>query len=104
MRIDEDARLNISWDATLTFDPTGSTVVLAIDGTPYAMAWQGTPVAASGTWTQTARTTARFCGSLATPLAGDVKLAVGRRMGEPIVTLADGQIVPCYPEIPIDVS
>lgn len=104
MRVDNDARLFISWDATLTFDPAGTSVVLNIDGTPYTMTWQGVAVAVGATWTQTARTGVKFAGSTA-PIAGtDVRLTAGRHTCEPVVTLGDGQIVPCYPTIPIDVS
>ena len=94
MNLDDDARVNIRWDASLTFDPTGSTVELEVDGTRHAMSWQGSPVSAGGRWTQRALTNDRFCGSAATPIGSDVALTVGSHPAQPIVTTADGQVVP----------
>jgi hypothetical protein len=104
MRIDDDAKVYIWWDAVVTADPTGSSVKLEIDdATQYDMAWQGSPVQSGTSWTQTARTTVRFAGTSA-PIAGtDVRLTSGRHMGQPIVTFADGQIV-AGPETPVDVK
>lgn len=104
MRIDNDSRVMIWWDAELTFDPAGSTVALKVNGVTHAMTWQGTPSGSGTKWTQTARTTAAFIGSSRVVTGSDVALTVGRHVGEPVVTLADGQVVPCYPTIPIDVE
>lgn len=104
MRIDDNARVYIWWDAELTFDPAGSTVALKIAGVSHAMAWQAAPSGAGTKWTQTARTTAAFIGSARGAAGSDVALTVGRHVGEPVVTLADGQVVPCHPTIPIDVE
>lgn len=103
MNIDDDAKLYLWWDATLTFDPTGSTVEIEIDATRYPMTWQGAPVAAAGSWTQTARTTSMFAGSNAGTVGAPVVLTVGRHLGQPIVSVG-GQVVPCQPSVPIDVS
>jgi hypothetical protein len=104
MRIDDDAKVYIWWDAVVTADPTGSSVKLEIDdATQYDMAWQGSPVQSGSNWTQTARTTVRFAGTIA-PISGtDVRLTSGRHMAQPIATLADGQII-TGPETPVDVK
>jgi hypothetical protein len=100
MRLDEDAKEYLWWDAELTFDPTGSTVEIEVDGTRYAMAWQGSPVVvtAGKKWTQTARTTTKFAGSTVTPGAGVVVLTPGTHTLKPVTTPTDGQVVPhSYP-------
>lgn len=104
MRIDDDARVYLWWDAVLTVDPTGSTVTIEVDGVAYPMAWQGTPVAAAGQWSQTARTVDMFTGSAVTPAGTDVALPAGRHTAQPRVTLPDGQIIPStYPD-PLDID
>ena len=108
MRLDDDALEYLWWrDADMTFDPTGSTVVLEVDGTPRAMTWQGSPVqvgsGSSAKWVQTARTNMKFAGSAVSVTNPDIQLTVGRHMAQPIVTTADGQKVP-GPEFPIDVK
>ena len=103
MKLDDDALLNLFWDATLTFDPTGSTVVLEVDGTQHAATWLAAPVQSGGSWTQTARTTARFAGSAVTVSGSDVQPATGRRMCQWLVTTADGQRVPSQ-EFALDVK
>jgi len=104
VRIDDDARLYIWWDATLTFDPATATVELDVDGTRYPMTWQGAAVSAGGKWTRTARTSAMFVGTARTVSGSDVKLTAGRHVAEPIVTAADGQVVPVSYPTPVDVS
>ncbi len=94
MKLDEDAKVYVWWDAELTVDPTGSTVVIEIDGTSRAMTWQGSPVSAGGKWTQTARTTDKVAGSTVTPGAGLIVLTAGSHTTKPLVTTADGQVVP----------
>ena len=102
MIIDDGAKLYIYWDATLTFDPTTSTVQLQINNTYYAMAWQSTPVYSGGKWRQTAKTTQLFGGSLADATNTPVLLGKGRFLGEPTVTIGS-QIVPCISTIEIDI-
>lgn len=102
MRLDDDGRVYLYSDLTLTVDPTGSTVKLEVDGVLHNMSWQEEPVVSGSTWRQTARTVAMFCGSAVTPTGSDVQLTVGRHMSQPIVTAADGQIIPGS-QIPIDV-
>lgn len=103
MRLDDDAKLFVWYDFTLSFDPTGSTVGLDVDGTRHPMEWQATPVEAGSSWTQTAKTTERFCGTAATAGTGDVALTAGRHMAQAIVTPGDGQVVPAA-EFAIDVK
>lgn len=62
MRFDAGTRTRILVTMELDFDPTGSTVEVKVDGIWYPATWQGTPVSASGKWTQTARTTGYFAG------------------------------------------
>lgn len=94
MNIDNDAKLYIWWDATLSFDPTGSVVTLKIDNTTYPMTWIGAPLLSGlSVWRQTARTDGLFAGSAVNP-AGAVALPVGRLVAEPIVS-ANGQVIPC---------
>lgn len=100
--LDDDARLYLYADLTLSVDPTGSTVQLEVDATKYAMTWQGTPVAASGVWKQTARTTAKFIGSAVTVTSSDVQLTSGRHPTQALVTMADGQVIPGS-SVPLDV-
>ena len=94
MILDDDAKLYLYSPVELTVDPTGSTVELEVGSTRYAMAWQGSPVAGIGKWTQTARTTAKFCGSSTTAVGTDVKLAAGIYDLQVIVTPTDGQVIP----------
>jgi hypothetical protein len=102
MKIDRDAQLYIYWDAVIDADPTGSTVVLEVDETPYGMDWMGTPVRTGvSTWFQTARTQMRFLGSGRTPTGSDVQLTAGAHVGKPVVTFIDGQSLPCDPTIQI---
>lgn len=100
MIIDDDAKVFIYWDATLTFDPTTSTVELDISGTRYAMTWQGSPVVVGNKWLQTAKTTQLFRGSSANNTNSPVALTPGTYLGEPIVTIGS-QIVPCSSMIEI---
>lgn len=84
----------LSWPARLTFNPTGSTVAMAIGATVYPMAWIGTPAdAGDGWWVQYAITTSMFVGSLVPPVGTDVELTPGRYIGTPIVTRPDGRQV-----------
>jgi hypothetical protein len=93
MRLDDDAKVFLFADLTLSVDPTGSTVELEVDSTRYAMTWQGSPASSGGKWTQTARTNVKFAGSAQTVTGGDVKLTAGRHDTQPIVTLSDGQVL-----------
>lgn len=93
MKLDEDTKVFLFWDADLSVDPTSSTVEIEVDGTRHAMTWQGSPVQAGARWTQTARTTEKFAGSTVTPGASIVVLTVGSHTIKPVVTTADGQIV-----------
>jgi hypothetical protein len=97
MRIDDDARLYLTWTATVNQDPSAGTIVLDIDGTPYPMTWQDAAVESGGKWTRTAQTDDLFVGTSATPEVGDVELTAGTHIGEAILTLPDGQIVPARP-------
>lgn len=95
MRLDDDALLYFYWDAELTFDPAGSSVVLEVDGVQKAATWQGTAVVSGTKWLRTARTDMRFAGSAVTPVAPDVQLTVGRHPAQWLITpTADGQKVP----------
>lgn len=93
MRLDDDARVFISWDAEITADPTGSTVELEVDSTRYAATWQASPVVAGTVWRQTARTTKKFCGTSATA-GSDIGLTAGPHPAQWIVTMPDGQVLP----------
>lgn len=88
----------------MTFDPTGSTVALWLNGTSVSMSWAGVPIlAADGTWSQYARTNAMFSGTaLLPPDPADVALAAGRYIGTPVITLIGGQQVD-IPPTPIDI-
>ncbi|CAA9241807.1 MAG: hypothetical protein AVDCRST_MAG83-1670 [uncultured Arthrobacter sp.] len=78
MRFDADTRTRLLVDMILDFDPTGSTVEIQVDSTWYPATWIGSPVSASGKWTQTARTTAYFAGPLHATPAGATVLTTGR--------------------------
>lgn len=105
MRIDDDARMFIWWDATLTFDPAAATVELDIDGIRYPMTWIDTAVwDGDKSWTRTARTTSKFIGTGRTATGSDVALTKGRHAAEPIVTTADGQVVPIDYSKSLDVN
>lgn len=104
MIVDDDGRTYLWVDAELSADPSGSTPVLEVTlgdtpiaGSPFEMAWQGVPVdlgtvETPGPWTQTARTTVRFCGSNATAGAGDVKPGAGSYYAQLHLDAPDGQI------------
>lgn len=107
MKINDDARLFIWWDAELTFDPATATAVeLEVDGTRYPMTWTGdaVEVVAGKEWTRTARTEVSFIGTGRTATGTDVALGAGRHMAEPIVSAADGQVVPRTHPVTIDVA
>lgn len=104
MKIDDDARLYIWWDATCKFDPTDATVELDVDGTRYPMTWTNSATPNGLEWTRTARTTAKFIGTARTVSGGDVALTAGRHMVEPIVSTPDGQVVPIAHPDSIDVT
>lgn len=94
MNLDNDAQVYLWWDADLTANPTGSTVVYELDGVSKGMTWQGSPVQVGSRWTQTARSVDKVAGSSVTPAAGLNVLTSGSHTVKPIVTLSDGQVVP----------
>ena len=108
MKLHPSTRARLIADVTLDFDPTGSTVEVAVDGTWYPASWVGSPVqrnvsvggAIVARWTQTARTTGFFAGPTATP-AGAVVLAAGRRSTKVRVTGTDTLV---NDSTPIDVG
>lgn len=94
-RIDEDFRDHIWADLTLYADPLGSVPELEILDMRHLMGWQGTATTGVDyrgrpTWTQTAKSVARFCGSEATAQPGDVQLVAGRVMMKVLVTYPGG--------------
>lgn len=101
MRFDADTRTRISADISVNFDPTGSTVELQIDSTWYPATWLGTPVLASGKWTQTARTNTYFAGPSAV-LGPAVLLALGRHLSQARITTGTDIIALNSP--PVDVA
>ena len=108
MKLNPSTRARLIADVLLDFDPTGSTVEVAVDGTWYPASWIGTAVkraavvngATVDRWTQTARTTVFFAGPTATP-AGAVVLAAGRRSTKVRVTGTDTLV---NDSTPIDVG
>lgn len=105
MKIDDDARVHLWFDGILSFDPATATIELDVDGTRYPMTWVDTAVwDGEKEWRRTARTTGRFIGSARTPSGPDIQLTAGRHMAEPIVTSADGQVVPTAYPFPLDVN
>lgn len=93
MRFDAETRTRISAKMVVAFDPTGSTVEVKVGSTWHPATWQGTPVVAGDTWTQTARTTGYFAGpSHATP-AGATVLTIGRHLTQTRVTSGGDTIV-----------
>ena len=108
MRIDNNARKIIFWKAELTFNPSGTTVKLRIDSSTYDMVWVGpitTGVNLDGlpVWRQTAQTNQKFIGSDMTKQGDEVQLVPDKYMGEPTVHTTDGQDIPCYPAVPIQI-
>jgi hypothetical protein len=95
MRFDAGTRTRIIATIELDFDPTGSTVEVAINGTWYPATWQGTPVSSAGKWTQAARTTGYFAGPevAAGSVAGATVLAVGVHPTQTRVTSGSDIIV-----------
>lgn len=87
MELDRDTRTRIYIDMTLDIDPTGTTIELQVDDDEWRPAtWQGTPVAAAGRWTQTARTVDYFAGPNVETPDGAVVLAAGRHKTQTRVT------------------
>lgn len=103
MNVDDDERRYVWWPAEITADPNASTVVLEVDATTYPMTWETTAVQTGAVWTRLARTVKTFTGTSVTPGVNDVALGAGRHIGQPIVTLADGQTI-TGPLSPIDVT
>ena len=111
MRIDDDERVYIFWDVIATADPTGGTVALEVtdvagtpvNGSPVSMQWTNSPVQSGATWTGRTRTTKMFTGTSKTPQGTDIGLTKARYMGQPIVTMPDGQVI-AGPQQPIDVG
>ena len=109
MKLNPSTRARLIADVTLDFDPTGSTVEVAVDGTWYPASWQGTAVkravfvngATVDRWTQTARTTGFFAGPTATPAGAVVLAATPRHQTQVRVTGTD---VLVNDSTPIDVA
>jgi hypothetical protein len=100
MRFDNDTRTRLIADLTLSIDPATSTVEIQVDSTWYPATWQGTAVAASGKWTQTAQTTGYFAGPNAAA-SGAVVLTAGRHPTQTRITKGGDILV--HPSTPIDV-
>ena len=95
MNIDKDGKIFLWFDAELSFDPTGSTVALKVDGgTSHPMTWQGLPATTTTGFKQTAKTDELFAGSLADTTNTPVILTTGIHICEPIVTKGN-QILSC---------
>ena len=101
MKFDAGTRTRLLAQMTLDFDPTGSTVEVKVGATWYPATWQGSPVAAAGKWTQTARTTGYFAGPEA-DLGAATLLALGRHLTQTRVT--SGTDVITADAAPIDVT
>jgi hypothetical protein len=102
MNFPRGTRTKIFEDMTLDVDPTGSTVELAVDGTWYPAAWQGSAVQSGSKWTQTALTTGYFAGPDAVA-SGATVLTAGRHLTTTRVTLAAGDVL-VHDSSPIDVG
>lgn len=94
MNFDAATRTKIYVDMDLSYDPTGTTVELNIDGTWYPATWQGSPTPIGSKWTQTALTTGYFAGPAvdAGTVAGATVLAAGNHVTETRVT-GGGQVI-----------
>lgn len=89
MNFDSGTRTRLLVDMTLDFDPAGTTLEVAVDGTWYPATWQdtATAVAAVGTpgssgykppkWYQTGQTTGYFAGPQVASPGSAVVLALG---------------------------
>ena len=97
MRIDDDARLYLRWEAVTNVSPDEATITLKIGDTLHALVWSGAAVQSGQSWTRTAQSEAMFTGSNVTPQGPDVALEPGQHRCEAILTLPDGQIVPARP-------
>lgn len=101
MKINPGSRVKATLTTTTTFDPRGSTVELAIDGTWHPATWQGDPTVTGGKWTQSAVTTEWLAGTAAAT-TGDVTLTPGRHVTRGRLTNG-GQVV-VFDTAPIDVG
>jgi hypothetical protein len=96
MILDASTRTQILVDMTLSFDPTGSTVELQVDGGAWhAATWQDTAttigVGKDKRWMQSARTSDYFAGPLATA-AGATVLTAGKHLTQTRVTLGGQEL------------
>ena len=101
MKINPGSRVKLTLTTEATFDPTGSTIELSVDGVWHPATWLGTPTATGSKWTQSAETTEWFAGPVATA-NGAVVLATGRRSTEGRLTNG-GQVI-AFATDPIDVQ
>lgn len=100
MYLDDDAKLYLTWEATSNVPLDDATLVFEIDGAPHTMNWLDDESTQNnnGTWTRRAVSDERFIGSAhETTESGDFALGKGTHIVEPILTFADGQIVPARP-------
>lgn len=102
MRFDAGTKTRILEDMELSFDPTGTTVEIKIDAEWYPATWIGSPVAASGKWTQTARTTGYFAGPEVVTPGAAVVLTQSRHLTQTRVTSGSDIIV--ADSSPVDVA
>lgn len=95
MRLDDDARVILGWEAELTVDPAGSTVELEVGETTYPMVWVGEGVLRRDVWVRRAQTVNMLRGTSApADDESDIVLAAGVHQAEVIVTTLDGQRLP----------
>lgn len=104
MKIDDDAKVYLFWDAEMSFDPASTTVELEIDDVRYSMMWMPpAAVVIDGKWHQSARTTDLFGGSQASATNSPIKLTAGQHKAQLIIS-AGNQVVPSSLQVSIDVS
>lgn len=102
MKFDTGTKTRVIADMTLDIDPTGSTIEVQVDSTWYAASWLGSPVSASGKWTQSAQTTGYFAGPDVASPGSAVVLATGRHLTQTRVT--QGSDILVEDSTPIDVK
>lgn len=101
MKISPATRTQLLANMTTDFDPTGSTIEVAVDGSWYPATWVGAPVQAGPKWTQVARTTGYFAGPDVTA-NGAVVLDRRRHLTSTRVTAGGSVIV--NGSTPVDVA
>lgn len=102
MNFDRASRAQLTLHVRTSFDPTGSEVELAVDGTWYPATWQGVPSRnpAGTEWTQSAVTVGYFAGPAGG--GGATTLTPGRHTTRTRVTTGTQVIVADSSVIDVD--